>query len=116
MKTISTLSVILLLFVLSNCNNYQVPKTELPQWLIEEIEEDEAEIKNNRLSYLRYGKWTRYEFLGDRYYEYSNSIEGTTFIPRDEANGDAISDVDLLQQYFNEKCCATVVWKGPRAD
>ena len=115
MKTIGIISLIISIFLFSNCSKYLVPESELPQWLIDRIEKDEAAIKDNPNSFLRFGKWTRYEYLDTFYYEYTNDNEDGTKIPIDH-EGNGILDFDLFTEYSAGKCCDTVVWKGSRAD
>ena len=105
------------IIVLLSCQKeLLVPKSELPQWLIEKIEADEAVINENSKIWLAAGKWTRTEWQSEYYYEYDNILSSFLFGPISHQRDTlSIYDTSLIRQYEDEKCCEKLVWEGPSA-
>ena len=92
-----------------------VPEHELPDWLLQKIEEDEEVISVNPKNYLASGSWVRFEWDEMFYYEYWNMLSSTHPKPISH-EGDTLGffATDASTDYSREKCCQEYVWKGPK--
>ncbi len=105
-----------IVFLVSCQKENLVPRSDLPQWLIDKIESDEAVIKENSKSWIAAGIWTRTEWRSEYYYEYENMLSSFLFGPVSH-EGDTLSiyETQLISIYEQEKCCEKLVWEGPNA-
>ncbi len=103
-----------IIILLGSCQKeYLVPAREVPGWLKERIAADEQVIQEDPTLMAGYGAWKRYEFRGDMYYEYINLLS-SKYPDTFNENGQAVNTVDgSCQEYWDEKCCGTYIWKAP---
>lgn len=62
-----------------------------------------------------YGAWVQFEWKSENYFEYWNflSSESTKVYSQ---NGDVFlyNTWDPTTDYYKEKCCKQIIWKGPK--
>ena len=110
-KTIIFFAVILL--CLSCKKDYLIPGNEVPLWLKEKISDDEATIKRDPKLMPNYGAWIRYEYQGNKYYEYDNPLSSLSRNPYSQ-DGVRINTMNApYTNYWTDKCCERFVWKAP---
>jgi len=91
-----------------------VPENEIPDWLKTEISQDEQSIAASPKSFSAWGSWSRHKWNNDYYFEYTNLVSSSLYIPI-SFSGDTLykSVTNPNIQYSKEKCCKKLVWKGP---
>ena len=103
----------IILFCSSCEKDYLIPDSEVPDWLKDKISQDEATIKSDPKLMPNYGAWIRYEFQGEKYYEYDNPLSSMSRNPY-SGTGDRINTtIAPFTDYWNNKCCEAYVWKAP---
>jgi len=103
----------IVLSCLSCEKDYLIPNSEVPKWLKDKISQDEATIKSDPKLMPNYGAWIRYEFQGDKYYEYDNPLSSLSRNPYSESGERINTTVAPYTNYWNDKCCERFVWKAP---
>jgi len=58
-----------------------ISSAEIPDWLQEQIEEDEKIIDSDPKRMQNYGAWIRYEFNNAYYFEYDNPLSSLSRNP-----------------------------------
>ena len=109
-KTFFLLAIILT--CLSCKKDYLIPNNEVPSWLKDKISQDEATIKSDPKLMPNYGAWIRYEYQGDKYYEYDNPLSSLSRNPYSEAGVRINTTVSPYKAYWNDKCCKIFIWKA----
>jgi hypothetical protein len=115
----SLILIILTLLFLGSCKkkenseiSYLVPRSEVPVWLIEIIEETEATMTSENRPDLEIGAWLRYKYKKEFYFEYYNALM-SSFPPIYNYEGERVMlDQEDFQKYSENKCCRQFVWKG----
>ena len=92
---------------------YLIPRNEVPEWLKEKISKDEATIKSDPKLMPNYGAWIRYEFQGEKYYEYDNPLSSLSRNPYSQDGVRVNTTIAPFTDYWNDKCCEKFVWKAP---
>jgi hypothetical protein len=110
-KTIFLFAIIL--SCLSCEKDYLVSNKEVPKWLRDKISQDEATIKTDSKLMPNWGAWIRYEFKGNKYYEYDNPLSSSSRNPYSESGERINTFADPYKDYWNDKCCEIYVWKAP---
>ena len=115
MKSLFCLTLILSIFLFTDCNkNKFIPDDEIPQWLKERIAEEEAIIDSSEHSESFISVWIRYEFRDQYYFEYDNPLSSVMFeIYNFDGEGFNSSDEEYIKTYHDGKCCKRYVWKSP---
>lgn len=103
----------IILSCLSCRKDFLIPNSEVPGWLKDKISQDEATIKSDPKLMPNFGAWIRYEYLGDKYYEYDNPLSCESRNPYSEAGERINTFVAPYTDYWNDKCCEIFVWKAP---
>ena len=114
MKYYIGLSVILFLFIFSNCNkNEYINDDEIPQWLKERIAEEEfiIEVSQNPMLFLT--AWKRYKYKRDYYFEYDDKLSSLAFQVFDYEGKTVDLNSEQYSTYNEDKCCERFVWKSP---
>jgi hypothetical protein len=91
-----------------------VPDNEIPDWLKTKISQDEQIIAVSPKASSAWGAWIRYKWEKDYYFEYTNIVSSSLYIPI-SVTGDSLyqSVTNPNIAYSKEKCCKQFVWKGP---
>jgi len=117
MKTIAALSFCTILLLISGCqteDERMMSNAELPAWLADQIQEDEAVIARDTTRLPNYGAWIRYEFRDTVYFEYDNLLSSLSRNPYSWAG----VRIDLTQPpytaYWEKRCCEQYVWSAPK--
>ena len=101
-------------FLCFSCEkDYLIPSNEVPEWLKEKISQDEAIIKSDPKLMPNYGAWLRYEFQGEKYYEYDNPLSSLSRNPYSQDGVRVNTTIAPFTDYWNDKCCEKFVWKAP---
>jgi hypothetical protein len=115
-KIIFILPVILVLQFSCNTTDDNLD-VDLPDWLRERIEHDEAYVLQNPQSMLAYGVWVRTEYQNTHYFEYSNPLSSSLSSPISFSQKPLeILIIDEATDYYRNKCCSKVIWYGSRID
>ena len=93
--------------------DYLIPSTDIPHWLKDKISQDEATIKSDPKLMPNYGAWIRYEYMGEKYYEYDNPLSSESRNPYSEAGERINTFIAPYTNYWNDKCCELFVWTAP---
>jgi hypothetical protein len=108
----------MLIFCLASCQEEEpVTNLQKPKWLEQRIHDDENYANQNPKSMVAWGVWTRTEWSGNIYFEYSNGLSSSMYSPI-SFEGDTLPFliVNSSTDYFNQKCCSDVVWHGSQID
>ena len=106
--------IFLLAFVLLtiSCEKTKTQDPEIPSWVQERINHDEAIIKSDPRSGLNIAAWIRYEYKGNFYYEYLNllSSAGPEIY---QSDGTKFNNTEFdIFDYQSNRCCRHYIWKG----
>lgn len=115
MKKLTVLLALVIFFLIS-CQENE-PELSIPQWLKVRNQYDESYVMQNPKSMLAYGKWIRTKWEGQFYFEYNNPLSSSMYSPISYDN-DTLSFywTNNSTDYFKQKCCSEVVWKGSGID
>lgn len=117
MKTIRFLPVVIILLLFVACekeDNFLISSVEIPDWLQEQIEEDEKIIDADPKRMQNFGAWIRYEFNDAYYFEYDNPLSSLSRNPYSQEGIRVDITQSLYTNYWKDKCCEKYVWKGPK--
>ena len=108
------LFILLPLMLLSSCDkDYLVTAAEIPGWLKDRIAWTEKQIMEDDKSGLEMTAWIRYTYKGDFYYEWINMLSSYwPHLYNREGELMTFSTINI-ENYWEEKCCKTFIWKGP---
>ena len=112
MKKTLLLFTIVLLFISCGKDNTN-SNDEIPQWLKEQIAQDEATVKTDPKLMQNYGAWLSYEFNGEIYYEYDNPLSSLSRNPYSRDGVRINMTVAPFTNYEQDKCCEKFVWIAP---
>jgi hypothetical protein len=108
---------LLLFAIIVSClscrKDFLIPNGEVPGWLKDKISQNEATIKSDPKLMPNYGAWIRYEYQGEKYYEYDNPLSCAISNPWSEAGEQINTSISPYTNYWNDKCCEMFVWKAP---
>lgn len=117
MKIVKFLTIIIILLLSVSCEKekeFLISSSEIPDWLQEQIKEDEKIIASDTARMPNYGAWIRYEFENEYYFEYDNPLSS---LSRNPYSWKGVR-VDVTQSpytnYWKDKCCEKYVWKAPK--
>ena len=101
-------------FLCFSCEkDFLIPRNKVPDWLKEKISQDEATIKSDPKLMPNYGAWLRYEFQGEKYYEYDNPLSSLSRNPYSHDGVRINTTIAPFTDYWNDKCCEKFIWKAP---
>ncbi|QHT70721.1 hypothetical protein GXP67_30765 [Rhodocytophaga rosea] len=116
MKSLHILTTVVLFLLITACSkdDYGLAKKNIPNWLKDQIKEDEKTIASDPSLMPNYGAWLSYQFNGKTYFEYDNPLSS---LSRNPYSWEGVR-VDISQppftSYWNDKCCEQYVWKAPK--
>jgi len=107
--------IILVALAMLSCEkDYLIPRKDIPDWLKDQIEISDQQIKDNPKMMASYGGWMRYKWENDYYFEYSNILSSYIGGPI-TFQGDTLQLTDPRAiDYAKNRCCKQYVWKGPK--
>ena len=111
-KTLLLCTIVLLFFSCGKDNSSS--NNDFPQWLKDQIAQDESTIKADPKLMQNYGAWLSYEFNGEIYYEYDNPLSSLSRNPYSQDGVRVNLTVGPFTNYLKDKCCEKFVWKAPK--
>lgn len=89
-----------------------IPNSEVPDWLKDRINHDEAIIRDSPRSGLDIAAWIRYRYDGKYFFEYLNLLSSAFPSIYNYEGIQVMTSYDEHQAFISERCCKQYVWKG----
>jgi len=103
------------LFLFSCEKDYLVPNKEVPDWLKSQINKAEKSIKENPKGLTAYAAWVRYKWQDEYYFIYEAYASSASPLAISTTQDTLrINPWDTTTDYYKEKCCKQLIWKGPK--
>lgn len=100
-------------FFLFSCEKEnQIPASEIPGWLKDQIAQDAKLMESDDRPDLALAAWIRFQYHGESYFEYHNPLLSSGPPVYDWDGNKVYWGQENYLDYENGKCCKRYIWYG----